>query len=185
MRLQKGDTAPDFSIKDINGKTISLQDYKNEKTLLVFLRYAGCPFCNLVLKNIIHQLELLDNSDTHVKSDTHVVVFFQSPKEHVKSYPGKQNPSFPLVADPDKTVYDLYKVESSVTGLLKGATKLPLFYDTLVREKFHQGKIDGDIFLMPAYFMINESLKIVKAHYGVNFADQDPIIQIGEFIHFD
>ncbi|MFQ3213478.1 MAG: peroxiredoxin Q/BCP, partial [Marivirga sp.] len=47
MKLDNTLTAPLFNRKDIFGRTINLEEYKDKKLLIAFFRHAGCPFCNL------------------------------------------------------------------------------------------------------------------------------------------
>ncbi len=58
-RLTAGNIAPDFTVTDVKGKTISLSDYKGKAVLLVFLRYAGCPWCNLALHRLTLNISYL------------------------------------------------------------------------------------------------------------------------------
>ena len=96
MLLRIGEQAPQFSVKDIQGNLISLEDYLGKKLMLCFFRYAGCPFCALVLQEIISRYPHWQ------KQGLNVVAFFQSPKETILKYPMKQNPPFPIIADPNK-----------------------------------------------------------------------------------
>lgn len=41
MRLEPGQTAIEFSVEDINGRAIKLSEFKGEKLLLSFFRYAS------------------------------------------------------------------------------------------------------------------------------------------------
>src|SRR6186713_3299809 len=47
MRLEKNAIAPLFCLKDIYGRTIDLNSYRDKRILIGFFRHAGCPFCNL------------------------------------------------------------------------------------------------------------------------------------------
>ncbi|MFN7277743.1 MAG: redoxin domain-containing protein, partial [Betaproteobacteria bacterium] len=38
-----GDTAPDFTLRDVNGKTIRLSDYRGRHVVVEWFN-AGCPF---------------------------------------------------------------------------------------------------------------------------------------------
>ncbi len=42
-RLDAGDTAPQFSLPDQNGKTVSLADYRGRKVILYFYPEALTP----------------------------------------------------------------------------------------------------------------------------------------------
>ena len=47
MTLKRNILAPLFNVKDVFGRTIDLNDYRDSKVLIAFFRHAGCPFCNL------------------------------------------------------------------------------------------------------------------------------------------
>ena len=51
-KLTDGMLAPSFSIKDVYGKTVSLDSLKGKKILISFHRYAGCPVCNVRFHNL-------------------------------------------------------------------------------------------------------------------------------------
>lgn len=178
MKLKKGDRAPDFECKDIYDNKISLKDYGGKKLMLAFFRYAGCPFCALTFG------QLVKNYDDFHKKGLHMITFFQSPVESVKQQYGSTAIPMPIVADPDKRIYDLYGVESSI---LKGAAnllKIPSYFDVTLNKHSHQGKIDGDIFLLPAEFLIEADQTIYKAHYGFSFDDSMSFIEIKNFVAF-
>jgi thioredoxin-dependent peroxiredoxin len=173
MKLIPGQTAPLFTIKDANDKTISLQDFSNKKLLLCFFRYAGCPFCNLQIS------KLIERYDNYAKRGLSIIAFFQSPQDTVLQYPGKQKPQFPLIPDPEKNIYTLYGVESSIAGLAGAVLHAPSMVEAM---RFGQGKIDGDLFLMPATILINPNQTIYSTHYSTNLAEKLPLFDIEEFL---
>lgn len=50
---QVGDTAEDFNLKNVNGKMVSLQDYKNVKGYIVVFTCNGCPYAQAYEQRII------------------------------------------------------------------------------------------------------------------------------------
>jgi len=50
-RLKPGDAAPNFSLPDLEGKTVSLSDFKGSKTLLLFFS-PHCGFCRRMLNDL-------------------------------------------------------------------------------------------------------------------------------------
>ena len=46
-----GDPAPEFSLPDLSGQTVSLADFRGDKTLLLFWR-PGCGFCQRMLPDL-------------------------------------------------------------------------------------------------------------------------------------
>ena len=55
-----GDKAPDFSLKDQNGKTVKLSNFKNKKVVLSFRPLAWTPVCH-------DQMSLLE--ENHLRFD--------------------------------------------------------------------------------------------------------------------
>ena len=57
-RLKIGDTVPEFWTRDIAGSEVDSRKLKRN-TLIVFLRFAGCPFCNLAIYRLTLEHRLL------------------------------------------------------------------------------------------------------------------------------
>lgn len=51
---QIGDTAEDFNLKNIDGKMVSLKDYKNVKGYIVVFTCNGCPYAQAYEQRIIN-----------------------------------------------------------------------------------------------------------------------------------
>ncbi len=171
MYLNVGDKAPRFSVTDVRGRAVNLKDFAGKHLLLCFYRYAGCPFCNLSLK------ELVAFVNKRRKNDLAVVAFFQSPRESVLAQPGKLSPPFPLVADPTRSVYDRYGIGTSYMGAIRSISKT-LRWVRANNEGFPQGPIDGSFYLMPAQFLVSPSQNIELAHYWNTFGDETPFAEI-------
>jgi len=53
LKVKVGDQAPEFTLTNATGDTISLRDMlKNGKVVLVFYRGSWCPYCNLQLNQL-------------------------------------------------------------------------------------------------------------------------------------
>ncbi len=174
MRLQSGDKAPQFDTTDIYGWPVRLKDYAGQKVLLCFYRYAGCPFCSHFLHDLILHYE------EFMRVNLKIVVFFQSSADEVLKIPAKQKPLFPIVADPDRKIYDLYGVETSVAGAARTLFHMHDFFKAW-EEGFPQKKVTGDFFLMPAEFLIGADQKVSVGHYGWHIGD---VMGIKEVIRF-
>ena len=175
MRLKKGEFAKDFNVIDIFGNKISLRDYSGKKLMLSFYRYASCPLCNLRVHQLIQYYPKF-----HEKG-LEMLAFFQSPRESILKYVGKQDTPFPIIADPNREVYDLYRVESSLKGYLKGLKKTSAFSEAR-KLGFKGGKAEGKKTLIPADFLIGPDLRIEVAYYGKDIGDHLPIEEIERFL---
>ncbi len=171
MRLQAGEQARDFEVQDMAGNKISLQDYQGKRLMLSFYRYASCPLCNLR----VH--ELLERYDSLKGKGLHMLAFFQSPEESIQRYVGKQAPPFPIVADPERSVYRAYGVEPSWGGFLKGSLRISQLISA-ARKGFLPGKMEGEKAMIPADFLIGPDLAVEQVYYGSDIGDHMPIRDI-------
>jgi peroxiredoxin len=55
MRLNIGDTAPLINLPELKGNQFQSVNPNNRVTLIAFHRFAGCPFCNLRLHQLIQR----------------------------------------------------------------------------------------------------------------------------------
>ncbi len=170
-QLTLKDKAPQFIGTDIKGNTINLNDYKGDKVLLAFFRVATCPFCNMAVQELIRGHEELE------KKGIKVIAFFASTTEEINKYAGKQNPPFPIVADPGFKIYKQYKVQVSFGGMIKTMIN-PVKVFKAMTSGFFNLKSMKDRPIVPADFIIDENQTIINAHYGKDFGDHIPVSEI-------
>ena len=65
-RIKENDKAIPFSIEDIKGNTIDLENYKGQKIYLSFYRKASCPFCNIEVQNLIKNYDDLKSKGINI-----------------------------------------------------------------------------------------------------------------------
>lgn len=102
MELEVGKKAPDFEGKDQNGNTIKLSDFKGKKVVLYFYPKDNTPGCTAQACNLRDNYELLQEKGYQV-----IGVSQDSEKSHLK-FIAKHELPFPLIADTDHTVHNLY-----------------------------------------------------------------------------
>lgn len=176
MRLQSGETAPDFSAKTIDGTELSLSEFRGRKVWLTFFRYAACPLCSYRIHELLTQWE-----SRFASHDFELLTVWQSPPEKLGEVRERYNPSFALITDPQLELYQQYRVEK---GFLKtfgkdvfesvaGARKLGI---KIVRAW------DGPATRRPADFLIDEQGIIQTAFYGENVAQMIPLDDVEDFL---
>ncbi len=89
-----------------------------------------------------------------------------------------------MIADADKTIYDRYKIETSVAAIARSITKIPSWVHAVRSEGFKQTKLDGDFFLVPASFLIDDKQNIVIAKYGSSFYEHETFTDIYQSLTF-
>lgn len=171
-----------FKVTDITGKTFAVPGSKRGYTLLVFLRYAGCPWCNLAIYRLSLEYERLQ------KLDCEVVAFVQSDETSIKENIYDRHtphPQFPIISDKVMKYYDLFKVDSSVAGTFRQITKIPYWLQAVYGQGFKQGKLDGDLFLVPGWFLIsNLTGEIIRSARGVSFYNHETFVSIYDSLTF-
>lgn len=114
MKIMAGQPVPSFVTKDVYGKEISSKSLLGRKTLVAFMRNAGCPVCNFQ----VH--ELLQQSDSLQKKGIDVVLIYQSSPETLITYLEQDKYPFTFIPDPGNDLYQLFSVKRSMGKVFKG-----------------------------------------------------------------
>jgi peroxiredoxin Q/BCP len=102
--LQEGTKAPVFKGLDQNGNKLSLSDFKGKKVILYFYPKDDTPGCTAQACNLRDNYHELINKGFQV-----IGVSTDSVKSH-KKFEDKYELPFPLIADEDKQIVELYGV---------------------------------------------------------------------------
>ena len=119
-RLTPGDTAPDFTLPDADGKPVSLADYRGRRVVVYFYPAASTPGCTKQACDFRDSLAELNGAGLDVLGI--------SPDKPAKlaKFRDKEELTFPLLADPDKDVLNAWGVfgekqmyGKTVTGVIR------------------------------------------------------------------
>jgi len=102
--LKKGDKAPEFNGLDQDGKAVALKDFTGRKVVLYFYPKDNTPGCTAEACNLRDNYKLLTD-----KGFTIIGVSADNEKSHI-SFRTKFNLPFPLIADTDKKICNLYGI---------------------------------------------------------------------------
>lgn len=97
-RLAEGDTAPDFTLPDDTGRTVSLKDFAGERVLIYFYPRANTPGCTTQacdFRDAIEELNDLDVTVVGISPDT---------PEKLAKFRTDHDLNFTLLSDADKKV---------------------------------------------------------------------------------
>jgi peroxiredoxin Q/BCP len=102
VRLAPGDAAPDWTLPDADGTSVSLADYRGRSLVLYFYPAAGTPGCTKQAKDFRDHLDAFDTAG-------HAVVGI-SPDTPAKlaKFRDAEALTFPLLSDVDKKVLAAY-----------------------------------------------------------------------------
>lgn len=138
-QLRPGDKAPAFSLKDQNGTTVKLSDFKGRKLLVYFYPRADTPGCTK------QSCSVRDAKKDFAKRGVAAVGISPDTPEAQRKFDVKFSLGFPLLADTEHTVAEAFGAwgEKSMYGKT---------YFGIVRSSF----------------LIDEKGRVVQAWYKVS-----------------
>src|ERR1700679_3802573 len=98
----EGSQAPDFTLKSQEGKTVSLKDFRGQWVVLYFYPKDMTQGCTIEAHNFQR-----DQAQYDAKKAAIVGISADSVDSHVQ-FCTKENLTFKLLADPEKTVINTY-----------------------------------------------------------------------------
>ena len=102
--LAAGDKAPEFSVKDQDGNTVKLSDFKGKKLVLFFYPKASTPGCTAEACN------LRDNWERFQEKGYAILGVSADTQKRQSNFKNKYEFPFPLLADEDREVIQAYGV---------------------------------------------------------------------------
>lgn len=175
--LQVGTEAPTFERQAVTGQNIKLEDFQDQKVLLAFFRYAGCPVCNFRMHELINEYEQLQERGIQI------VAVFESSNETLQSYLQDTPVPFPVIADPALELYAAYQVNKSFGKMINTLFKKQPKKDMKTGKALFDGKSykrDGAQTRIPADFLIEKGV-IIEAHYGKYVGDHLPMHRLHQY----
>ncbi|WP_010280486.1 redoxin domain-containing protein [Bacillus timonensis] len=178
-QLQKGMQAPNFSFESPWVKTNTLSDVLEDKTtILVFLRYYGCPLCQLDIQTLAKGYEKFKENNAQV------LVVLQTEASLLKDQIGENGMPLTLVCDPDHEIFTLYDVQPGKTqedlASEEVFKKINIARDLGITKLENNGKQNE--LQLPATFIINPNGELEFVRYGTNAADIPSVTELLELI---
>jgi thioredoxin-dependent peroxiredoxin len=168
MQIQAGTPAPLFQASDLDGHSIDLAAYAGQPVLLAFFRNAACALCNLRVRHLINAYP------EYQRRGLAIIAVFESPRERMQEYLGRQAAPFPLIADPQAALYELYGVESSAAKIEQSMAMAETHASVQAAADHGFALIaeEGSNFnRLPAEFLIGPDGSIQLAHYAAHVTD--------------
>ena len=137
-KLTPGDTAPDFTLPDADGKEVTLADLRGRRVVLYFYPAASTPGCTT------QACDFRDNIASLRGSGYEVLGVSPDTAEAQQRFRDDEHVPFPLLCDPDRTVLEAYGAWGE--------------------KKLYGKTVTG---VIRSTFVIDEDGKVEKAMYGV------------------
>jgi len=142
--LQIGNKAPDFTLPDQDGKTVSLKSLKGKQLVLYFYPKDDTPGCTTEACGFRDSLKAIEKINTVVLG-----VSMDNAVSHQK-FIKKYSLPFPLLCDEDGTVskaYGVYKLKNMYGKTYWGIERSTFIIDETGKLKaiFRKVKVDGHV----------------------------------------
>ncbi len=157
-KIKEGDKAPLFKIDSYNAGTIELGEIiGNEKIILIFSRYFGCPICQL-------DLNMLMEKAPEIKSKGAKLLYVtQSGEKVAKEFIEKYQIEFPVIPSTKDELYAEYGLGLFTAGAL---TKIRSKLKEATKLGLQHGEYEGWEKQGPGQFVINEQGDIIHERKG-------------------
>lgn len=182
-QLQVGDRALMFNTVDALGNPVDLAAHSSNFVLLAFLRYAGCPWCNLTIHRLAVEYPLLQ------KSHCQVIAVVQSTAGNIQRHIYDRHtirPQFPIIADHSRILYDQYGIRPSLMAAGRSITDIPHWLNSVFTHGFRQAEVDGSLLMVPAMFLIApRTQKLLIAEYSKSFYEHTTFTKVYDALTFE
>ena len=101
-RLAPGDTAPDFTLPDADGKDVSLADLRGRKVIVYFYPAAMTPGCTT------QACDFRDSLDSLAAAGYAVLGISPDKPEKLAKFRDRDSVTFPLLSDPSRATLEAY-----------------------------------------------------------------------------
>ena len=164
-RKKVGDKAPNFQFDTPwNFSRDFYETLRNQVAVCVFLRYHGCPICQMELSNLKREI------DVFRQKGVMVFVFLQSSIETLSGLLNEDDWPFDIVCDPLGKIFQLYAVEPG--GLLKYLHPKGLIRAVKATfSGFFHKKFEGHETQLPAAFIVKSDKILSYVYYGKHIGD--------------
>lgn len=171
-RLQKSIKVPNFVLTSVSGEKVNLQSLlkNNERVLVCFFRPVWCPICNK------RTHELIERYDELKAKGIEVVAIYPTNAEIMAQYVKDANIPYPVIADPEEALYEVYSIERSLKKRQKTMARAD-FKDNVAKgtqlfggKSYLERPEDGSTLVNADFVLIGKRLVDI-AYYGEYVGD--------------
>lgn len=166
-KLELGDKMPNFQYETPYQKELEIAETakKTKKTAIIFLRYYGCPMCQLDLH------EMAENYQDIVSEGGQFLVVLQSDPILLKEKIGDNRFPYPIICDPEQKLYQDFEIKPAASMAKMADAKTMLKIAKVKAEGYQHGEYEGNELQLPATFVIDDNCMLTYVHYGKSISD--------------
>ncbi len=162
-----GDPAPDGEVLDVGEGPVRLSSaWAEAPAVLVFLRYFGCPFCQMQV------VSLREARERFVEAGANVVLVGQGEPERGRAFTASHAVPFPCLLDRDRALYRAYGLgRGTAMQIFSPRVAVPFVRANLHPETMQRGLRGGSFTQMPGTFVVDREGTIRMAHRNRHIGD--------------
>lgn len=167
MKLKIGDKMPNFTVNTAFEGTLSLEELLGDnKTVLLFLRYAGCTLCRFDMKVLKNEYQKIKD-----KLGYEVIVVLQSDSNKLSKEISKDYYPYQIICDPHENLYKQLEIKPAASQeKMVGPGTMEKLNKVKMSGLIH-GDYEGNELQLPAAFIVNKDLTVTYAHYATSVTD--------------
>ncbi len=177
MKLEVGNKMPDYIVDTPYERGISLSNLLSDnKTAILFLRYAGCTLCRFDM------MILKDEYEKIKESGGKVLIVLQSDPDKLSKEIEKEFYPFDIVCDPSQELYKQLEIKpANSQEEMIGPDSLEKLAK-LQSSGLTHGDYEGNEMQLPAAFVVDKELNLTYAHYAANITDMPDVDEIAQLL---
>lgn len=167
-RLNPNSQMPDFTFATPFETDLRLSDVLRQvpgKTALVFLRYYGCPIC---------QLDLHDYAEAHnaiAATGGQLLVVLQSDPKTLAAQITPDTFPYRIICDPEMALYQMLSIDPAPSMLKMMSLKAVKKVIRSTKLGYKHGAYEGNEQQLPAAFVMAPDRTLTYVHYGKDAGD--------------
>lgn len=177
-RVKEGDVLPDFTVDTPwdTGKKLS-DVVAGKPTLLLFLRYSGCPLCQLDMHALAARYGEVEAVGGQV-----AVVLQSAPAKLAEELGAPDAVPYTILCDPEKKLYRQLAVWPAASQMELVGPGLMEKMAQVQAQGIQHGDYEGDEMQLPAAFAVDAGRKVIWAHYGQGLGDTPDAAKIAQVL---
>jgi peroxiredoxin len=161
-----GDPAPDAELVEAPGRPALLStSWQSRPAVLVFLRYFGCPFCQMQV------VSLRDDRERFEAAGVGVVLIGQGTADEAERFVQRRGLPFRCLVDTDRSAYRAYGLARGTPGQVYGPRVFLPFVKANVTGHPQLGLRGGSFHQMPGSFVVDRAGVLRFVHRNRTVAD--------------
>lgn len=177
-RVKVGDVLSDFTVDTPWQRGVSLSRILDGKpAMLLFLRYNGCPLCQLDMHEIAAHYDLIEAAGGRV-----AVVLQSDPDKLKEQLKSPDALPYAILCDPEKKLYQRLAVWPAAGQMELMGPGLMEKMKQAQAQGIQHGDYEGDEMQLPAAFAVDGDGRVAWVHYGRGLADTPAPAQIAEIL---